>query len=149
MKRETKKQKQIQETAKEVFSKENTTKIKENIRAKAKEQALEETSLTEEQIKEWEKIVAEAKMPVELNDDDFKCGEGEVDIRNLNDKNASQMMFRVGMLNVVYLRNISQSLIDIQRLLMVLLTKDGDINVKQMLTKLDELNADLVKALRN
>ena len=149
MTKETKKEKQLKETAKEVFSKENTTKIKENIRAKAKEQALEETKLTEEQIKEWEKIVAEAKMPVELNDNDFKCGEGEVDIRKLSDKNALQMMFRVGMLNVVYLRNIGQSLIDIQRLLMVLLLENGKIDVKQMLSKLDDLNVNLVKALRN
>jgi len=149
MTKETKKKKQTEQTLKEYLSKENVEKVKGNIKEKVKEEALKETMLTEEQAKAWEEIVKEAKMPVELKDDDFVLGENELDIRSLNDKNTLQMLFRTQVLNNVYLRQVAQSQVDIMRLIMILLKKSLNIKEDEIIKEIDTLITNLSKTVKN
>ena len=65
------------------------------------------------------RILEEAKMPIEMKNEDFKMGERELDIRGLSSKNRDQMLFRMLVLNNVYQRQNALTLIDIMRLMMI------------------------------
>ena len=104
-----------------IKTEEDIEKVKEEI----KQEVIAESTPKEKQNKLLEQILAEAAMPVTMNDDDFKLGESELDIRNLSKKNKEQMMFRQGVLNAVYLKQCLTSLIDVTRLLMVIADKLG------------------------
>ena len=118
----------------------------EEIKQTLKEAALEETELKDEELALLEQALKEAKMPVEVHDKDFKCGERELDIRGLSKKNKDQMMFRMSVLNIVYQRQITQSLVDIIRLIMVALKKMGvDDVVKATDDLLEELSEKVKK----
>ena len=116
-------------------------KIKEQI----KEQKIGATELTSKEEETIKTIFELAKQPVIMSDSDFKCGEGELDIRNLNAKNLRQMQFRADMLEVAYLKNICDNQTDIIRLLLVIAKKMGVSNVadaiSDVITELhDKLN---------
>lgn len=71
------------------------------------------------------KMHEEAKLPVELNDFNFKMGEQELDVRKLNRSNWRQMEFRQLVLQNIYLKQIVMGNTDILRILMVIADKLG------------------------
>ena len=109
------------------FDKDTMEKVKEQ----AKEAVLEEHKLTEEQRATWDKIVEEAQMPINLTNKEFKLGPQELDIRNLNNKNIQQMLFRVGVIDNIYLKQLLNVGLDIIRLLMVIADKMGVENISK------------------
>lgn len=82
-------------------------------------------SFSDEDAKTFEEMCELAKMPIKYNDSDFKLGERELDIRELNAKNLKQLQFRLQVLENVYLKGISDSLIDLMRILIVIGKKVG------------------------
>lgn len=84
----------------------------------------------------FKQMCDEATMPVEYLDKDFKLGQNELDIRSLSKRNFNQMMFRTLVLHSVYLKNITTSLLDITRLLLVKLDHDG---VKDIVKATDDI----------
>ena len=67
----------------------------------------------------------EAKLPIELNDFNFKMGEQELDVRKLSRANWRQMEFRQLVLQNIYLKQVVMGQTDILRLLMVIADKLG------------------------
>ena len=101
------------------------------VREEAKEAVLEDSKLTKEQREIWDQIVAEAQMPIHLSNKDFKLGPQELDIRNLSQKNILQMLFRVGVIDNIYLKQLLNVGLDIIRLLMVIADKLGVENISK------------------
>lgn len=117
-----------------------TKEEKKQLKDSAKKVATKEVEMKEHDKELIEQALKEAKMPVHLTDKDFKLGEGELDIRKLSAENVAQMMFRMQMLNVVYGRQLAQSLVDIMRLIMIVLKKLGcDDIIKETDDLLEEL----------
>lgn len=86
-------------------------------------------------------FMRQAKMPIEFKDDDLGFGEGEYDMRKASPETMTQLNYRFACMQVNLLRDISQSLVDVQRLLMVLLKKEGVADIQDAITDLlDELN---------
>lgn len=130
------------------LTEENIAKVKEAIADEVRQEA----GISDEQSQEFKEMLAEATMPVEFLDKDFKLGDNELDIRKLSKKNLEQMFFRNNVLNTVELRNIRKILLDIMRLLLVLLDHQGVENIVKstddVVAKMSEQN-DLVKDLNN
>lgn len=114
-----------QKQEEKILTDEHAKAVKEKIVADKKKKAMDELTLDENQQKNFEEILKEAKMPIELNDDDFQLGEKEIDIRNLNDENKLQMIFRPLVLNNVYLKQMTQMLLDVTRLMYAMLKAMG------------------------
>ena len=106
---------------------------------------IDENTLSPEDQKLFEEMLAAAKMPVTLTDEKFKLGESELDVRELSDKNYKQIMFRAEVLQNVYLKQTVASLSDIIRLLMALLKKVGSGDI---LKDLDDLQTEINESLR-
>ena len=125
---------------------ETSEKTLENFKEEKKEKFLGDVTPNEEEKELAKKIFEEARMPLELKDDDVKCGEGELDIRKLSQKNRDQMIYRALMLNLVYLRQMCQNQTDSFRLQAAELRALGVKNItsaieetiKQMAKELDE-----------
>lgn len=66
-----------------------------------------------------------AKLPIELDDFNFKMGEQELDVRKLSRTNWRQMEFRQLVLQNIYLKQIVMGNTDILRMLMVIADKLG------------------------
>ena len=96
---------------------------------------LRNRKMPEEEIKE--RVLKAAKMPVKLTNDKFEMGESELDIRELSGKNYRQLMYRVGLLENVYLKQVVASLSDIIRLQMVILKKLGSENIIEDIEKVE------------
>ena len=95
--------------------------------------------------KDEEKIKAlmqKMNMPIELKDDDIQMGAREIDVRNLSVKSYRQLVYKFTVAQCAVLDSMSQSLIDTQRLLMLVLKKMG---VKDIVGELDELCGELQK----
>ena len=107
-----------------------------------KEKAIKEAGLSEEDAEIALELLNEADMPVNLSDEEFKLGKNELDIRNLNEANYKQLMFRVTLLNGVYLRNIMKFLQDILNAIFVELDAMG---VKDLLKSSDRVIAKMRK----
>lgn len=123
-----------------------TKEEKKQLKDSAKKLATDQVELSEHDKEVIETALKEAKMPVKLTDKDFKLGEGELDIRKLSQENLNQMMFRMQMLNVVYGRQIAQSLVDVMRLVMIVLKKLGcDDIIKETDDLLEELKERVSK----
>ena len=123
-----------------------TEKTLENFKEEKKDKVLGENTFTEEEIEIARKIYEEAKMPVELKDEDIVCGQGELDIRKLSDENKMQMLYRSSMLQIVYLRQVNSGLVDIMRLLIVLLKHQGVENVTKALEDcIEEMGKEIGK----
>lgn len=71
------------------------------------------------------KMHEEARLPIELNDFNFKMGEQELDVRKLSRSNWRQMEFRQLVLQNIYLKQIVMGNTDILRMLMVIADKLG------------------------
>lgn len=104
-----------------IKSEEDIAKMKEQV----KQEVIEDNSPNEEQKKLFEKALEEATMPVSMTDKDFKLGDNELDIRNLSKKNKDQMFFRQNVIMIATLRQCMTSLVDLERLIMVVADKLG------------------------
>lgn len=122
-----------------------TQKVYEEFKEEKKEKAIENNNLSESEKKVIEKIFKEAKMPVELKDEDIVCGEGELDIRKLSDENKWQMLYRAQMLNIVYQRRIADGLTDLIRFMAVICRRLG---VDRINEAIDEAMAQMAKELQ-
>ena len=60
-------------------------------------------------------------MPIDFKDEDVVLGAGEVDIRKLSKDNLNQMLFRLLAVQTSQTRQLTQVVIDMERLLMLLL----------------------------
>lgn len=120
----------------------NTADTVNEVKEQIKKEELAGTELTPEQEEILIKCLEEAKMPVKLEDKDFTLGERELDIRNLSNDNTYQMFFRMQILNVVYQRQLTQNLVDIERLLMLVLKKLG---VEDVVKETDDLLSELAE----
>ena len=95
--------------------------------------------------KDEEKIKAfmeKMNMPIELKDEDIQMGAREIDVRNLSVKAYRQLMYKFTVAESSILNSVDQSLVDIQRLLMLVLKKMG---AKDVVGELDELCEELQK----
>lgn len=117
---------------------EDVETVKEEVERKVKEQHV----LNPEQQELFQQVLEAAKMPVKMNNKDFKLGENELDIRYLAKQNKEQMFFRQLTLQNIYLKQVLTSLVDISRLLMVLADFFG---VKDIIGKTDEVIDKLEK----
>lgn len=95
--------------------------------------------------KDEEKIKAfmeKMNMPIELRDEDIQMGAREIDVRNLSVKAYRQLVYKFTVAQCAVLDSMSQSLVDIQRLLMLLLKKMG---TKDVVGELEELCEEIQK----
>lgn len=120
----------------------------EKVRAKdtMKKMATAEMNVSAEDAKKMKEMMSIAKMPIEIKDSDIKMGEGEVDIRKLSDENYKQMLFRLFVLNNVYVRDLCASMVDLLRLVMLSLKQQG---VEDVTKAIDDLMAELAKNVKN
>lgn len=109
------------------LNEETIAKVKEAVA----EEVRQEAGISKEQSDLFRQMCEEATMPVEYLDKHFKLGDNELDIRGLSKRNLMQMFFRTLVLHSVYLKNIQSSLLDITRLLLIKLDKDGVENIVQ------------------
>lgn len=93
----------------------------------------------EEKIKAF---MAKMNMPIELKDEDIQMGAREIDVRNLSAKAYRQLVYKFTVAQCAVLDNMCQSLIDTQRLLMLVLKKMG---VQDVVSELDELCEEIQK----
>ena len=120
----------------------NFEKDLKKAKKQAKEESMKQVELTDEEREMIEKAEKELNQPIELKDNDIKLGNGELDIRSLSQKSINQLMFRLQSGNLAYLRYLSQSLIDILRVVMLIATKVG---VQNMTEEISELIDKLAK----
>lgn len=95
--------------------------------------------------KDEEKIKAfmeKMNMPIELKDEDIQMGAREIDVRNLSVKAYRQLVYKFTVAESAMLNSVNQSLVDIQRLLMLVLKKMGTNDV---VGELDELCEEIQK----
>lgn len=123
------------------LTKEEKSRAKEQV----KEMATQDLKVSPEEMKKIEEMMKIAKMPIELKDKDIQLGEGEVDIRKLSDENFRQMIFRLFVLNNVYIRDMRTSLVDVMRLLILSLKKQG---VEDVTKALDDLMVELANQVK-
>lgn len=106
------------------------------VEGKKREDALKQLK----EVAKASEFMKEAKMPIEFHDDDLGFGEGEYDVREISAKTKKQLDYRFSCMEVNLLRDISQSMVDAQRLLMLVLKKMGVDDIQDALTELlDEL----------
>lgn len=106
-------QRQISE---EEITVEEMEEIRKAVKEKNDKDIIADHTLTDDQQKVFQQMLEDAKMPVEMTDENFKLGEKELDIRKLSSENQIQMVFRSLVLNNVYLKQVVETLIDITRL---------------------------------
>lgn len=114
-----------------------TTSEKARANTKATEIAMKDKKLTAQQAKKIAELMDIAKMPIVLKDGDITMGEGEVDIRKLSHASLNQMMFRLMILNNLYLKDIATSFVDALKLFMVVLDKYGVEDIAQAIEDLE------------
>lgn len=115
-----------------------TEKDVKNVRSAVEKAAKAKADANPKDIERFKELLSQSKMPVELKDEDFKLGEGELDVRGLSDANYRQLMFRVNVIKANHLRDISQSMTDIERLLMLVLKAQGVEDIGKALNDLFE-----------
>lgn len=93
----------------------------------------------EEKIKAF---MAKMAMPIELKDEDVQLSPREIDVRGLSEKSYRQLMYKFTVAESAMLNSVNQSLVDIQRLLMLVLKKMG---TKDVVGELDELCEEIQK----
>lgn len=128
------------------MSKGLTKQQKSQAKDKMKEMAMQDNSVSPEEMKKLEEMMKIAKMPIELKDSDIQMGEGEVDVRKLSEESYKQLIFRLFTLNNVYVRDLCTSLIDVMRLMMILLEKLG---IDDVPTAMDQLMDKLSKQMKS
>ena len=116
----------------ELTEEEKAQKRKESKKAildAIKKDIVSKSEMSEEDAEMALEMLEEADMPVAITDEDFKLGRRELDIRKLSDDNFKQMLFRTLLTQGVWLRNISNLLIDLIRLVYVELDALGVENI--------------------
>lgn len=119
-----------------------TKKEKYDAKKLLKNKAMEEVGVKEEDVKKFNEMCELAGLPIVIKDKDIKLVKGEIDIRQLSEKNVSQLLFRHLTVGGAYLKDIRDSLVDIQKLLMIILKQMG---VNEIIKATDEIVADLQK----
>ena len=119
-----------------------TEKDVKNVRSAVEKAAKAKAVADPKETKRFKELLAQCKLPVEIKDEDFAMGEGELDVRKLSDANYRQLMFRVNVLKANHLRDISQTLADVERLLMLVLKAQG---VEDIGKALEDLFRELSK----
>lgn len=122
------------ETKKEAL----TEKDVESVRSAVEKAAKAKAEANPKDIERFKELLNQSKMPVEISDEDFKLGEGELDVRKLSDANYRQLMFRINVIKADHLRDISQTLVDIERLIMLVLKAQGVEDIGKELQSLFE-----------
>lgn len=115
-----------------------TEKDVKNVRSAVEKAAKAKADANPKDIERFKELLSQSKMPVEFKDEDFKLGEGELDVRGLSDANYRQLMFRINVIKANHLRDISQSMTDIERLLMLVLKAQGVEDIGKALNSLFE-----------
>lgn len=117
----------MNEEIKQVEEKDVTlTKEDEEKVLKAIKQAhLDTTKLPKETQDVFKELMERAKLPIRYDDKDFQMGEQELDVRHLSRANYRQVEFRMMATVLSYIRQISMSLVDNTRMLMVIADKLG------------------------
>lgn len=116
-----------------------------NVRSAVEKAAKAKANANPKDIEKFKELLSQSKMPVEFKDEDFKLGEGELDVRGLSDANYRQLMFRINVIKANHLRDISQSMTDIERLLMLVLKAQGVEDIGKALGDLFEELSKKVK----
>jgi len=117
-----------------------TEKDVKNVRSAVEKAAKAKAGADPKDIERFKELLSQSKMPVEFKDEDFRLGEGELDVRGLSDANYRQLMFRVNVIKANHLRDISQTLVDVERLLMLVLKKLGVEDIgKELMDLFEEL----------
>lgn len=125
-----------------------TEKDVENVRSAVEKAAKAKADANPKDIERFKELLSQSKMPVEFKDEDFKLGEGELDVRGLSDANYRQLMFRVNVIKANHLRDISQSMTDIERLLMLVLKKLGVNDIgKELMDLFEELGKKVKESI--
>lgn len=107
----------------------------------AKEANAKRTSLDLKEMAKAAEFMKNANMPITMKDEDLEWGKGETDVRSLDPSTYRQIEFRMAVMQTNLLRDIAQSLVDMQRLMMVSLKKEGVTDIEAELSELmDELN---------
>lgn len=114
------------------------------IKQEAKKQATERVSMTKEEIELNKECFEAASMPIEFKDEDVVLGVGEVDIRKLSKENKEQMLFRLMAVQTSQTRQLTQVLVDVERLLMLVLGQLG-IKAEDLSAKLTSMINTLTK----
>lgn len=121
---------------------------------KAKEDAEKDYEKFEHAVKKQTTTIDEAEeakikafmekmaMPIELKDEDVQLSPREIDVRGLSEKSYRQLMYKFTVAESSILNSVDQSLVDIQRLLMLVLKKMG---TKDVVGELDELCEEIQK----
>ena len=121
---------------------------------KAKEEAEEDYGKFADAVKKETTTIDEAEeakikafmekmaMPIELKDEDVQLSPREIDVRGLSEKSYRQLMYKFTVAESSILNSVDQSLVDIQRLLMLVLKKMG---TKDVVGELDELCEEIQK----
>ena len=118
-------------------------------KAEMKNEAKEKVNfLSKKDMEKVQKILEMAKLPIEINDEDFKLGEREIDIRKLSKENKEQLKFRIAMRNSALLYDISQTQGDILRTQMAILRKLGVENLTDYLSETIDIIVDESKKLK-
>ena len=115
-----------------------TEKDVKNVRSAVEKAAKAKADANPKDIERFKELLAQSKLPVEIEDKDFAMGEGELDVRKLSEANYRQLMFRVNVLKANHLRDISQTLVDVERLLMLVLKAQGVEDIGKALNGLFE-----------
>lgn len=114
-----------------------TKEEKQKAKQQLKEQALKESGVSEQDAKKITELFDLAQLPIVLKDNDIKLGKGEVDFRKLSDENKWQMIFRFLTLNNLYLKDIRDSFIDVLKLFMISLGKQGVSDITKAIEELE------------
>lgn len=115
-----------------------TEKDVKNVRNAVEKAAKAKAGADPKETEKFKELLAQCKLPVEIEDKDFAMGEGELDVRKLSEANYRQLMFRVNVLKANHLRDISQTLVDVERLLMLVLKAQGVEDIGKALNGLFE-----------
>lgn len=101
--------------------------------------------LTEQEKKDIEEAMKKAQSPNVLTDDTFKMGAGEIDIRKLSPENQIQIIVRL--LSTLTTQNLqlTQAVVDLERLFMLLLTTKKGWTIEQLTKKLGKMLDDLAE----
>lgn len=106
-----------------------------------------ESALSEKEAKQVAKALEAETKPHVLKASDIKFEKGEEDVRSVDRRNYRQIEYKFLTTQTALLHNMAQSLVDIQRLLMLVLRKQGvkDIS-KELLELYEELKDEADKA---
>lgn len=113
--------------------------LKEQVQKNLKEEALKSVEMTEQEQKDMAEVLDMVGKPIVLNDEDIKLGGQELDIRNLSEKNKDQLIFRLLATNTTLLHQLAQIEISTQRILLLVLTKIGKVDPKDLIKEIGDI----------